>query len=393
MKAIAKRSMCVLAVFAVVFAFTPCGGGYCLADEASSAGIVYPALRLEYDKAGKPSKTMSQALPLGNGYMGANIYGGVKRDEIQINEHTLWSGGPGASAAFDGGINDLDAATVRESLQTVRRGLQDEMTEFSASKAAYKDDDGNVVTNDYSANAQYISQAIENLKGEKTNFGSYQTFGSFITEDADGLSNRVNAVASNELATQADQKANSLFDGNIDTKWYSLAGTPAGTVQPMPCRAAVQYRDPVTFDVYTVVSGNDVPERDPKHWKLYGSDDGQNWTLIDERDGITFAQRKTAYKFTLDAPVTYEYLKFETIENASGNGTDGVQASELIFGDPDDDGNASEYLRVLDLDSGVASVDYVSDETHFRASISSAIRTTWRQCGSPTTSPCRCREG
>ena len=34
------------------------------------------------------------ALPLGNGRLGAMVHGGVGREELQLNESTLWSGGP-----------------------------------------------------------------------------------------------------------------------------------------------------------------------------------------------------------------------------------------------------------------------------------------------------------
>ena len=37
----------------------------------------------------------TQAMPLGNGHMGALIYGGVKTEEMNLNEKTLWQGGPG----------------------------------------------------------------------------------------------------------------------------------------------------------------------------------------------------------------------------------------------------------------------------------------------------------
>ena len=36
----------------------------------------------------------TEALPLGNGRLGAMVFGGVPRDEFQLNESTLWSGGP-----------------------------------------------------------------------------------------------------------------------------------------------------------------------------------------------------------------------------------------------------------------------------------------------------------
>ena len=37
---------------------------------------------------------MEYSLPLGNGQLGASLFGGVARDEILFNEKTLWSGGP-----------------------------------------------------------------------------------------------------------------------------------------------------------------------------------------------------------------------------------------------------------------------------------------------------------
>lgn len=49
-------------------------------------------LRLWYNK---PSgATWENALPIGNGRMGAMVYGNVPAETIQLNEHTLWSGGP-----------------------------------------------------------------------------------------------------------------------------------------------------------------------------------------------------------------------------------------------------------------------------------------------------------
>lgn len=42
----------------------------------------------------QPAANWNEALPIGNGRMGAMIYGGVKHEHYQLNEQTLWSGGP-----------------------------------------------------------------------------------------------------------------------------------------------------------------------------------------------------------------------------------------------------------------------------------------------------------
>ena len=50
-----------------------------------------PALRLEYARA---ARQWVEALPIGNGRLGAMVFGGVGVERLQLNEDTLWSGGP-----------------------------------------------------------------------------------------------------------------------------------------------------------------------------------------------------------------------------------------------------------------------------------------------------------
>ncbi len=48
-------------------------------------------LKLHYDK---PAVEWTEALPIGNGRLGAMVFGKVNEELIQLNEATLWSGGP-----------------------------------------------------------------------------------------------------------------------------------------------------------------------------------------------------------------------------------------------------------------------------------------------------------
>ncbi|WP_100405514.1 glycoside hydrolase family 95 protein [Bacillus solitudinis] len=48
-------------------------------------------MKLMYDK---PACSWTEALPIGNGRLGAMIFGGVEQERIQLNEDTLWSGFP-----------------------------------------------------------------------------------------------------------------------------------------------------------------------------------------------------------------------------------------------------------------------------------------------------------
>ena len=66
----------------------------------------------------QPAKGWEEALPVGNGHMGAMIYGGVPTEHIQFNEHTVWTGQP-HSYAHEGAVKALPE--MRRLLQEMRK--------------------------------------------------------------------------------------------------------------------------------------------------------------------------------------------------------------------------------------------------------------------------------
>ena len=42
----------------------------------------------------EPAEHWTEALPVGNGRLGAMVFGGVDSEHLQLNEATLWSGAP-----------------------------------------------------------------------------------------------------------------------------------------------------------------------------------------------------------------------------------------------------------------------------------------------------------
>lgn len=71
------------------------------------------SLKLWYNK---PSKAWTDALPLGNGRLGAMVYGVPQCDTIQINEDTFWTGSPYQN-------NNPNA---KNSLKTIQKYIEDE---------------------------------------------------------------------------------------------------------------------------------------------------------------------------------------------------------------------------------------------------------------------------
>lgn len=61
-------------------------------------------LKLWYDTPA--TDWMTEALPLGNGYMGVMFFGGVETEQLQFSEGSLWSGGPGTGSAYNFGLRE-----------------------------------------------------------------------------------------------------------------------------------------------------------------------------------------------------------------------------------------------------------------------------------------------
>jgi alpha-L-fucosidase 2 len=61
----------------------------------------------------RPAQEWVEALPVGNGRLGAMIFGGLETEHLQLNEDTLWSGGP----------KEWNNPSARDQLPEVRRLL------------------------------------------------------------------------------------------------------------------------------------------------------------------------------------------------------------------------------------------------------------------------------
>ncbi|MBC8025852.1 MAG: glycoside hydrolase family 95 protein [Steroidobacteraceae bacterium] len=97
-----------------------------------------------------------EALPIGNGRIGAMVFGGVDSERIQIAEKSLWTGGPGTEGGYDYGL-------PKDSQVALMRSIGKQLT------------DG----------AQLEPEAIAKQLGRKMhNYGDYQSFGDLIIESS-----------------------------------------------------------------------------------------------------------------------------------------------------------------------------------------------------------------
>ncbi len=87
------------------------------------AGVSAQADTLWYSSAGTDWE--KQALPLGNGRLGAAVLGGVTQDRINLTEKSLWTGGPGSAEGYSRGLPAKPAAYL-EQLELVQQRLLQE---------------------------------------------------------------------------------------------------------------------------------------------------------------------------------------------------------------------------------------------------------------------------
>jgi hypothetical protein len=266
----------------------------------------------------------SQALPIGNGHIGGMVFGGIDRERINLNEKTLWTGGPGEYPDYAGG-NQTDRTTH---LAKIR--------EMLAQK-------------DYAAADAYAS----NLKGISRAFGSYQTFGDLYLDFVGGF-NIVEINASSEK--DENEGMTKAFDGSTSNKWFT------GDSYGPPFWISVKSRDAVVIDGYSITSANDMPDRDPLNWTLLGSLNGLDWTPIDTRSNEDFPERRQTRRFSFANSTAYQYYKFNFENNAGRT----LQLSEINFHEKTANVNVIDYRRELDLNEAIARVTYKIDGVEYQ---------------------------
>jgi alpha-L-fucosidase 2 len=108
----------------------------------AAAAIGFPRTAIAQDaEAGTviwyehPAAKWADALPVGNGRLGAMVFGGVREERIQLNEDTLWSGGPydqarpGGAAQLEAVQRAIFAGRYRDAHDLFGRGLMGQPVE------------------------------------------------------------------------------------------------------------------------------------------------------------------------------------------------------------------------------------------------------------------------
>ncbi|MEV0808957.1 glycoside hydrolase N-terminal domain-containing protein [Micromonospora sp. NPDC050200] len=72
-----------------------------VATDGSAQDADHSGMTLWYDEPA--TDWQSQSLPIGDGALGATVFGGIGTERLQFNEKTLWTGGPGSAQGYNFG--------------------------------------------------------------------------------------------------------------------------------------------------------------------------------------------------------------------------------------------------------------------------------------------------
>ncbi|TAL06400.1 MAG: glycoside hydrolase family 95 protein, partial [Verrucomicrobia bacterium] len=136
---------------------------FCLLNSLQASFAESP-LKLWYQQ---PAKNWNEALPVGNGRLGAMIFGGVESERLQLNEDSLWSGAP----------QDADNPKALEALPEIRKLLFE----------------GKYAEAQKLANRTLVCQGVGSNRGHggRVAYGSYETLGDLKLAFGEGTNSAI----------------------------------------------------------------------------------------------------------------------------------------------------------------------------------------------------------
>ena len=124
-----------------------------------------------------------------------------------------------------------------------------------------------------------------------------------------------------------EEGAAMVCDGRLSTKWC------IDSPRQMPYTLVLDAGTPSSFAEYGFVTGDDTetyPDRNPVTWRVSGSNDKQEWTVLDNQKNSRrlAAENWQEYRFRLAGKGAFRYYRFEFFRVAGGTR---IQLSEITF--------------------------------------------------------------
>ncbi|MFT9306166.1 glycoside hydrolase domain-containing protein [Bifidobacterium fermentum] len=186
------------------------------------------------------------------------------------------------------------------------------------------------------------------------------------------------STASSNHAGSGSESVSQVKDNDESTKWYEGEAAPTSA---SPVYVIYSLSKASSAYGYTITSGNDSQNRDPKSWTVLGSNDdaaaadasSSSWKQLDSQSGQSFSDRHQVRGFPIAKPQAYKYYQLRITDKSDGTSTNQLQMADwTLVGQQqgmDVSGLQSEDWEYWDTTDSTKST---SDPTH-----GASDRTSW----------------
>jgi hypothetical protein len=203
---------------------------------------------------------------------------------------------------------------------------------------------GNVITTaqgySYGASAQFTNMDTSVTSSDLNNYTYASTTPLAAGQTAAPTPNPTNIYTSSTTTVKitniwptsnnspAGEGAANAFDNNPNTKYLNFDKYNAGVT--------VKLSQGRVVSGFTITTANDFPGRDPTSYKLYGSNDGKTWVLINQGT-LTLSDNRYTTSGVVSVNNTsayfYYYIQFPTTKAGNGCGLncDSMQIAEITY--------------------------------------------------------------
>ncbi len=193
-------------------------------------------------------------------------------------------------------------------------------------------------------------------------FGAHQNMGELIfTPSSTKQISFSNPSGDQSYNNNAPESFGSVNDGDPKTKWCVPKENIKGLIWQ------VDAGKPTLLKSYSLTSANDAPERDPIAWTVEGSKDGEKWQTVDQRkDQAPAEKRLQSRSFSLKKPAEFRYyrIRFSARPEASHFQLGDIELAGLSADQAGQD--VSRHRRVLNLQTAVHSTTWTQDGHEFK---------------------------
>ncbi len=193
-------------------------------------------------------------------------------------------------------------------------GTQEDGTQSSISRRTLSfDTRGERFTNSISSSKLFTSLELSILStagDAPARIAELEVYGTSIADAGSPLLLLPDSVGSSATPATASEGVEKLNDQSKTTRFRTLFDAPQSVL--------FSYSEPRQADTYAITDAKDQEGRDPMHWVLEGSVDGQTWNLLDHRQGQVFSHRYATQFYRIASPGAYSFYRL-TVQGVYGS--------------------------------------------------------------------------